>query len=78
MLDLLDIYVLLFVSVFYIKQCDVPNFRATIKDASNHSIRSPEEILKVKWFYTTKQFISISSQAKEQFQRNSNCAGDWW
>ena len=48
MLDLLDIYVLLFVSVFYIKLCDVPNFRATIKDASNHSIRSPEEILKVK------------------------------
>ena len=43
-----SIYVLLFVSVFYIKLCDVPNFRATIKDASNHSIRSPEEILKVK------------------------------
>ena len=44
----LEIYVLLFVSVFYIKVCDVPNLRATIKDASNYSIRSPEEILKVK------------------------------
>ena len=49
MIDLvLEIYVLLFVSVFYIKVCDVPNLRATIKDASNYSIRSPEEILKVK------------------------------
>ena len=33
---------------------------------------------KIKQFHTTKQFISISNQVKEHFQRNSNCAGDWW